>query len=182
MILQAAERQSGPVSNALQTPMVWLGQNLRNRVLLAEHDILKRSPIVISLGDAFLRPSYKDRFFTERLRETLHMEGPIMVDSGGYALLARRSLYCSVKEVAQVYSNLDADILVSLDYPPLPDDDRVVRSRLRRRTLQNLEMLRHTVSPERLMPVVHGHSLKELRRACEDVGTLCPQIQLEGIS
>jgi hypothetical protein len=45
-------------------------------VLFAQHSSLRRTPVLVSLGDAFLRPSYKDRFFTEELRETLDVRYP----------------------------------------------------------------------------------------------------------
>ncbi len=181
MICRTLERGSGLTGRTFQTPILWLGQNLRNRILLAHHRELRSAPLIVSLGDAFQRPSFHDRFFTEQLRENLNMDGPIMVDSGGYALLARRSLRCSIRQISKIYERLDADILVSLDHPPSPGDDRVVRSRLRRRTLHNLDLLRHTVAPERLMPVVHGHTLSEIERSCEDIRRLCPDARQVGV-
>lgn len=181
MIYRSLDRKGGLTCRPFQTPILWLGQNLRNRILLALHPELRTAPVIVSLGDAFQRPSFRDRFFTERLRESLNMDGPIMVDSGGYALLARRSLHCDVRQVSKIYAKLDADILVSLDYPPSPGDDQVTRSRLRRRTKRNLDRLRLIVSPERLMPVVHGHSVDEIEQSCEDIASLCPSIAQVGI-
>jgi|SRR5271157_1432387 len=181
MNFRTLNRAYGSAGTTHQTPIIWLGQNLRNRVLLAEHDELKSSPILVSMGDAFLRPSYKDRFFTEHLRESLGMTGPLMVDSGGYALLARRSLRCSIKELERIYLKLPADILVSLDCPPSPSDDQVKRSTLRRRTLRNLEILSHIIPPERLMPVAHGHTVKEVERSCEAIKLLCPNASQIGM-
>jgi queuine/archaeosine tRNA-ribosyltransferase len=165
----------------LRTPMVWLCHNLRNQVLFAQHQSLKRAPVLVSLGDAFLRPSYKNRFFTEKLRETLGLRGPLMVDSGGFALMRRRHLRWSTKEIGRVYKQLPADILVSLDHPPSPNDDRTTRERLRRRTLRNLERMGEFVPVDRLMPVVHGHSLGELERSCDGIAEICPKINQIGI-
>lgn len=181
MMESARERLGAPLNRTLCTPMVWLVQNLRNRVLLAQYNALKTAPILISLGDCLSRPSYRDRFFTSQLRERLGMQGPVMVDSGGYALMSQRSSQLSLKEIERIYSRLTADILVSLDYPPVPEDDRVTRRRLRVRTLRNLKRLRDVVPPRQLMPVVHGHSVEELVGFCEGVKALCPHPKMIGV-
>jgi queuine/archaeosine tRNA-ribosyltransferase len=175
------ERQAGATNQVLRTPMLWLCHNLRNQVLLAQHEGLRRAPVLVSLGDAFLRPSYKDRFFTERLRETLGMQGPIMVDSGGFALMGRRELQWSMKEIERIYSQLSADILVSLDHPPSPNDDQITRKRLRQKTLRNLKRMRDFVPTDRLMPVVHGHSVKEVERSCDEIKQVCPDVRQVGM-
>lgn len=161
--------------------MVWLCHNLRNQVLFAQHRSLKQAPVLVSLGDAFLRPSYKDRFFTEELRETLGLKGPIMVDSGGFALMSRRHLRWSMKEIERLYSRLPADILVSLDSPPSPHDDQPTRDRLRRKTLNNLRRMCDFVHGDQLMPVVHGYTTSELERSCSGVQKICPTVNQIGI-
>ena len=161
--------------------MVWLCHNLRNQVLFAHHRNLQRAPVLVSLGDAFLRPSYKDRYFTEALRETLGLKGPIMIDSGGFALMSRRHLRWNMKEVERLYSRLPADILVSLDFPPSPHDDQRTRNRLRMKTLENLKRMRDFVGADRLMPVVHGYSPPELERSCNGVKNICHTVARIGI-
>jgi len=161
--------------------MLWLCHNLRNRVLFAQYHCLKRAPVLVSLGDAFLRPSYKDRFFTASIKQTLGLCGPLMVDSGGFALMTRRHLRWSMREIERLYQNLPADILVSLDHPPSPNDDRITRERLRKKTLSNLQRMCDFVPANRLMPVVHGHSLGELERSCDGIGHLCPKADKIGI-
>jgi 7-cyano-7-deazaguanine tRNA-ribosyltransferase len=178
---RAREHLCDVTQQVLRTPMVWLCHNLRNRVLFAQHSSLRRAPVLVSLGDAFLRPSYKDRFFTEKLRETLGLRGPIMVDSGGFALMRRRHLRWSMKEIERLYSRLRADILVSLDFPPSPDDDRLTRGQLRKKSLQNLRRMRDFVPADRLMPVVHGYSLGELERSCYGVRDICSEVKQIGI-
>jgi len=161
--------------------VLWLGQNLRNRVLLSEHPDLKAAPLLVSLGDAYLRPTLFKRFFHEHLRESLGMEGPIMVDSGGFTLLSRRHLKFDVSVVERIYRNLEADILVSLDNPPLPDDDLRTKKRLLGETLKNLKRLLDSAAAHRLMPVVHGHTLDELRLACQRVHELIPEPKQIGL-
>jgi len=113
------------------------------------------------------------RFFTPDIRETLGMAGPLMVDSGGYVLLANRKVRCDVKEVERIYSKLPVDILVSLDYPPSPFDDARTRAARRKKTLKNFAFLRDLLPGKKLMPVVHGHCLSEIEVACDGVKQVC---------
>jgi queuine/archaeosine tRNA-ribosyltransferase len=154
-------------------PTVWLGHNLRNAVLFSSHPSLSVAPMLVSLGDAFLRPSYMPRFFTTRIREELGMTGPLMVDSGGYTLLSNPQLRWSIKQVERAYSELPVDILVSLDYPPSPFDDARTRTYRRKRTLTNFSFLYNALPKDKLMPVVHGHSLREIEVACDGVKHIC---------
>lgn len=165
----------------LRTPTVWLGHNLRNRVLFTRDDELARTAVLISYGDALQRPSYKQRFFTEDLRTTLGVSGPIMVDSGGFALLSKPSLSCNIKELEHVYGQVPADIVVSLDFPPSVFASNEERAGLRRKTLSNYARLKNAVSPDRLMPVVHGHSMEDLHQSCEGTAALCAHPRQIGI-
>lgn len=178
---RAREHRCDSTHQVLRTPMLWLCHNLRNQVLFAQHDSLKGAPVLVSLGDAFLRPSYKDRFFTANLRETLGVCGPVMVDSGGFALMRRRDLRWSMKEIERLYTQVPADILVSLDHPPSPNDDRLTREQLRKKTLRDLKRMCDFVPANRLMPVVHGHSLGELERSCDGISDICPTVNKIGI-
>lgn len=165
--------QTGLNSLRFSAPIVWLGHNLRNGVLFSSHQSLRSAPMLVSLGDAFLRPSYMPRFFTAGIREELGMTGPLMVDSGGYTLLTNRKIRCNVRQVEEVYSKLPVDILVSLDYPPSPFDDARTRSARRKRTLKNFAFLRDALPEKKLMPVVHGYSLSEIEAACDGVKEIC---------
>jgi tRNA-guanine family transglycosylase len=172
---------SVPQGCTLTTPILWLGQNLKNRVLPALHAELDRAPMLVSLGDAYLRPTLIDRFFNEDLRGALGMRGPIMVDSGGFTLLSRRTLRSDIRSVERIYSRLRADIVVSLDHPPSLSDDRPTRARRRARTVANLDRLCNVVPLQRLMPVVHGLNLEDLRRACDGVYSICPEPRQIGV-
>lgn len=163
------------------TPTIWLGQNLRNRVLFASDAELSGAPVLISFGDAIQRSSYKQRFFNKRLRETLGITGPIMVDSGGFALLDRPHLTCALADLRAIYDEVPADIVVSLDHPPTTHANKEQRARLRKRTLRNYQHLREIAMPERLMPVVHGHSWDELLRSCESIKSVCSHPRYVGL-
>ncbi|MBE0657156.1 MAG: hypothetical protein IH602_05670 [Bryobacteraceae bacterium] len=83
-----------------------------------------------------------------------------------------------------MYANSTADFLVSLDCPPRPDDTRSTRALLRRRTLSHLKRLAEFVPAQQLLPVVHGHSVREILEYCECVERICgnvPQIAIGGL-
>ncbi len=178
---RVSELSSDVSGKVLRTPMIWLGHNLRNKVLLRSDQHLSGSPVLVSFGDAIQRESYKERFFTEGLLDTLGVAGPVMVDSGGFALLNRPQLHCDVGELKRVYDRVPADIVVSLDHPPSTNADKAERSALRRKTQRNYRRLQDIVMPERLMPVLHGHCPEELRRSCDAVQSVCPEPRYVGL-
>jgi len=86
-----------------------------------------------------------------------------------------------MKEIERLYSRLRADILVSLDFPPSPDDDQLTRDQLRKKSLRNLRRMCDFVLADHLMPVVHGYTLSELERSCHGVADICPKVSQIGI-
>lgn len=147
-------------------PAVWLGQSVDTSVLTARVPEMRSWPMLTSLGDAIRRRRYINTHFNESLRTKLGVEGPLMVDSGGYVLMTQNVPGWSVRRVAEVYRRLDADVLVSLDHPALASDDTSVRARKRRLTITNLSKLAGEFGADRLMPVIHGVTTREVERNC----------------
>jgi queuine/archaeosine tRNA-ribosyltransferase len=86
-----------------------------------------------------------------------------------------------MKEIERIYSQVPADIFVSLDHPPSPKDDQLTRKQLRQKTTRNLKRMLDFVPLDRLMPVIHGHSIAELQRSTDEIAQLCPGILQVGI-
>jgi tRNA-guanine family transglycosylase len=95
-----------------------------------------------------------------------------MIDSGGFSLMANEQAAITVTEIVSVYKDLSADLYAALDVPPTPLDSREVRRRKWRKTLSNLEQMLKQFRDGHLVPVVHGHSLGEISRACRDIRAL----------
>src|SRR5450759_3192058 len=69
------------------SPTVWLGQSADTSCICSTHPELNQKPFLTSLGCALRRPSLRESHFNAQLKTKLGVSGPLMVDSGGFALL-----------------------------------------------------------------------------------------------
>ena len=155
--------------NSIATPFIWLAQSVDTSVLTARVPSMRSWPTLVSLGDAFRRPKYVESHFNKNLRQRLGISGPIMLDSGGFVLMTRDNPQWTPLRVAEIYEQVDADILVSLDLPPMSNDSTYRRRRKKSMTLYNYQLLTEKLGPKRLMPVIHGHSRKQVVAFCDAV-------------
>jgi tRNA-guanine family transglycosylase len=151
-------------------PMIWFGQSVRTTLVLPDYAALADLPIMASLGDAIHRPRLLEKVFAGHLRERLKAKGPILLDSGGFTALRGTLETLTIQKLAEVYERTDADLVLSLDVPPsLRSTPRDRRHRYAT-TLANLIALTRTFNKERIVPVVHGRSIKEVE---ENVRAIC---------
>jgi tRNA-guanine family transglycosylase len=155
-------------------PMIWLGQSVDTSVLHVSIPEYRSLPVLTSLGCAIRRPSLLQSRFGPNLKSTLRVEGPLMLDSGGYAMMKNNAKSWTAKRVSAVYERVDADIVVALDIPPSLEDEPKVRGQKHRRTLRNLAVLAPKFG-SRLMPVVHGRTPNEVERSCEGIRREVPK-------
>ena len=152
---------------------VWLGQSARTTIVTESYPELQKAHWMASLGDAVHRPRMLRTVFTPGLRNRLSITGPLMLDSGGFTIMMRNA-HLTAREVAAAFRAVEADVLVSLDHPPLYSDAPDVRLRKHQRTLENLQYLSEQIDHRRLAPVVHGISLEEVEESCTAVRTVLP--------
>ena len=110
----------------LRTPIVWLGQSVRTTIVTRRYPSLAAECWMASLGDAVHRPRLIERIFCGDLRERLAVTGPIMLDSGGFAMMMQNKAL-RVSEVAQIYERTRADLCISLDLPAFHRDRKQTR-------------------------------------------------------
>jgi tRNA-guanine family transglycosylase len=103
--------------------------------------------------------------FGAGLKERLAISGPLMLDSGGFTMMMRGESL-SVRDVVTAFRAVAADVVVSLDYPPLPTDPVELRLHKYHLTLENVRYMRDELEGERIAPVVHGLSPEELETNC----------------
>ncbi len=89
----------------------------------------------------------------------------LWIDSGGYQFL-KHGVNISVNTIAKIYSSINADYYVSLDYPPSPGDDDKVRASKIAKSIRNYQELSRTI--ENLVPVYHLSTGKLLRIQYEE--------------
>jgi tRNA-guanine family transglycosylase len=76
--------------------------------------------------------------------------------------------------VARAFGTSAADVVVSLDYPPLGDDSEDVRRDKYVRTLANYAALYQEPISAELAPVIHGVTPDELRANCDAIAMIDP--------
>lgn len=148
-------------------PVIWLGQSVDTSSLCSSYPELRSGSFLTSLGCAIRRPSLKVSHFGENLRERLGVTGPIMIDSGGFALMKNPTAKWTTSTVAEFISRIDADVFVSLDLPPSVGDSGPERLSKIHRSNQNFRILVELFPDKHIMPVVHGRTLKEVETSID---------------
>lgn len=154
--------------------MLWLGQSARTTVVTREYPELATSRWMASLGDAIHRPRMLDKVFGPSLRERLLIVGPLMLDSGGFTNMTRGGSL-TLDQVARAFKAVAADIVVSLDLPPLAHDPVDLRLAKYRQTTENYAWLHGAALGATLAPVLHGVTADELLLNCRAIAGIEPQ-------
>jgi tRNA-guanine family transglycosylase len=175
------QRQIQLNGQTLETPIVWLGQSVDTSVIPARVPEMRTWPVLTSLGDAMRRERYAHTHFNGHLRSKLGLRGPIMVDSGGFVLMTRKVTNWSAARVAEIYRRVDADVLVSLDFPVLHADTSAVRKKKLQFTIDQLKRLAGEFGPDKLMPVIHGATPNEIECSCGAVRAITPRPRWIGL-
>ncbi len=147
---------------AIPTPTVWLGQSVDTSSICSRHQELSHLPFLTSLGCAIRRPSLKKTHFTSNLKEKLGVSGPLMVDSGGFALMTNPRSKWSTRDVSRYVRKIEAEIFVSLDYPPSLRDSRAERKQKIVLSARNFQILSGRFPSKCIMPVIHGRTISEI--------------------
>src|SRR6185437_895079 len=144
------------------TPIVWLGQSVDTSSLCASYPEMRKLRFLTSLGCAIRKPSLHKTHFHDQLRSKLGVTGPLMVDSGGFALMINPHARWGVRAVARAINKIDADVFVSLDLPPRAGDSEIVRRKRIRASAHNYDILYRLFPRKQIMPGVHGRTLSEI--------------------
>jgi len=146
-------------------PIIWLGQSVDTSSICSVHAELSKLPFLTSLGCAIRKPSLKHTHFTADLKSKLGITGPLMIDSGGFALMMNPSSKWSVRDVSSLMERIEADIFVSLDHPPSKRDTASVRNDKISRSSRNFRILSERFASKIVMPVIHGRTISEIDRS-----------------
>ena len=145
-----------------QPPTVWLGQSVDTSCICSTHPELSYKPFLTSLGCAIRRPSLRRTHFNSQLKTKLGVTGPLMVDSGGFALLMNPSARWTLREVAAAIERIEAEIFVNLDFPPAKGDNADDRREKIIKSTKNFNALFERFPNKTIMPVVHGRTISEI--------------------
>jgi queuine/archaeosine tRNA-ribosyltransferase len=172
---------------------IWLGQSVDTSTIHTEYSEYRDVPVFTTVGCVIRRPAANGAKFDSNLRARLGARHRLMVDSGGFVLMTTQTRAWHVGKVCKLYERIDADHLVSLDFPPVQTDGRLSRRKKYRRTLTSLERLLESFGT-RVVPVIHGVDPDEVEQSCAatarltanppviGIGGLVPTLQSCGIS
>jgi tRNA-guanine family transglycosylase len=155
----------------IRLPMVWLGQSVRTTVVTRRYPSLSRECWMVSLGDAVHRPRLAETVFRSNIRERIAVQGPIMLDSGGFTMMMKQESL-PIEKIVEIYQQTEAELCITLDLPPTDGDSPRVRSRKYKATFENLAHLIDRVGDHRIVPVVHGKNEREIQTNCAAIATL----------
>ena len=135
------------------------------------------------LVNAFdLLANYRTRRFTSEIREAentlreyIHFDGPLMLDSGGFNFQKQDEISIASLDVLEIGIEFAVDVSVVLDHPFLPTSTPEEREDRWKNTVTNteemFEKLKDRDLPDyfRLMPVLHGHDPETLKQSLDRI-------------
>jgi tRNA-guanine family transglycosylase len=160
-----------PGRDKLTLPLVWLGQSVRTTVVTDRYPVFSQECWMVSLGDAVHRPRLVEKVFRADIRKRIGAQGPLMLDSGGFTMMMHKQSL-AIETIAEIYRITQAELCITLDLPPTRVDSSRVRSRKYRETQENLAHLVEAVGERRIVPVVHGTTVREVENNCLDIAGL----------
>lgn len=160
---------------------VWLGQSVDTSSICSGYEELNSLPFLTSLGCAIRRPSLRRTHLNADLRTKLGLNGPLMVDSGGFALSINPAASWSLRHVSEAIEEIRADIFVTLDIPPHRTDAARDRMRKIRKSVSNYERLSERFPEKVIMPVVHGRTRNEIEFCLELIASISSRPAWVGI-
>jgi len=144
----------------IKTPVLWLGCMIKKKPRPWEHfDV---NTIMVNAYEIV-----EKKIMINSIHEFLNTDGLVMMDSGGFQLM-KKNIHITPAKVLEIYKQAEPDIGVVLDFPFDPSD---LDSRIKRwkKTLKNTRFMLNNSHDIVLMPVVHGYTLREIKRACDEL-------------
>ena len=135
------------------------------------------------LVNAFdLLANYRTRRFTseireaeDTLREYIHFDGPLMLDSGGFNFQKQDEISIASLDVLDIGIEFAVDVSVVLDHPFLPTSTPEERETRWENTVTNTEEMFEKVKDSdlpdyfQLMPVLHGYDPETLKKSLDRI-------------
>ena len=135
------------------------------------------------LVNAFdLLENHRTRRFTSKIRDTegtlreyIHFDGPLMLDSGGFNFQKEDKISIAALDVLKIGIEFAVDVSVVLDHPFLPTSTSEEKEDRWANTVANTEeMLKKSKNSNlpdyfRLMPVLHGYDPETLKQSLNHI-------------
>lgn len=164
----------------IKTPIVWFGHSLKDNIRPWSKKPASCPALLVNACEILGRPGNRSGVIEQGVHGYCGYPGPILMDSGGF-LFQNRELTACPLEILRFYRAAKPDLVVSLDHPLRPSDTAAGHRNRWRKSLENLQCMIDRLESNRLVPVIHGYTLRALKRACEDVRRIVPNPAVVGI-
>lgn len=150
----------------IDTPLLWLGHLPSLEPHLWNHFDVET--VMVSAYEIIRNRRVYNEVCEKGIHKYLGFDGLIIMDSGGFSFQKKDELDVDPEDILELYEMSKPDLGVVLDHPLNPLEDEMKNKERWLKTLQNSDlMLKNSKIP--LIPVVHGYSLKDLKKSCDDI-------------
>jgi len=165
----------------IKTPVLWIGDQIKDCLNIWEK--FNVNTIMFNSYDILYNVNESRLNKKNRIHEYVGDEKiSIMMDSGGYLFQKKRTLAVSPKDILELYKSTMPDIAVVLDHPLNPMESSDENRRRWSKTIENTKFMWEDRDGIVLMPVVHGYTLNELKKACDEIKRITePELVVVGL-
>jgi len=154
----------------IKTPVLWFGDIVkRGGGSPKPWEYFKIDAIMMNACDILSNLGIHYRVTDDGIHGYLDHDGLAMLDSGGFLFQRKEVMDTNTTEILELYKKAKPDIGVVLDHPLNPFGNATENRKRWRKTLQNTELMCNNGSEVLVMPVVHGYSISELKKACREI-------------
>mgnify|MGYP001089913282 CR=1 FL=1 len=171
----------------ISSPMLWFSQEIGKRPEPWKY--FQVDGVLVNAYKILKQPSIANRLRESKVHSYLKFPGPVMMDSGGFLFMTKRSMRVLPDTIAELYESTKPDYGVVLDHPltiGLTTREARRRQLLTLSNTRRMIVARNASNPE-LVPVIHGHTLasvgwfvRQLQRIGEfrvyGIGSLVPSV------
>lgn len=121
--------------------------------------------ILMNAYDFMQHPQALERVQKQKIHKYLGFNGPVLMDSGGFLFMKKKSMDVTAKQIMSFYEEVKPNFGVVLDHPLIPTLSKHESVKRKMNTLKNTQIMiknRTTKNPV-LIPVIHGYQPKEIR-------------------
>lgn len=153
----------------LTTPTLWLGSLINTHPFPWKY--FKVDNIMVNSYEILTNGIQKQKLNrNQKIHDILDMKGLVMMDSGGFQLQKANNLEISPVKILEIYKEMKPDLAVVLDHPLTTSFSEIKENHERwRKTLKNTEFMLNNCKKIHLVPVVHGYTVEDIRKACKEI-------------
>jgi tRNA-guanine family transglycosylase len=168
--------------HTLETPILWLGHNLRGgAVRLWKEQGACVPGLLVNAFQLLKKPLLSRTVQESGIKDYLGFNRALLMDSGGYLFQKNARMTVCATRIAEVYRDAEIDIGVALDHPLHPSLPSSQNGARWKRTLRNTELMVATATSYAFMPVVHGYTSRKLKNACREIRRIVGDATIIGI-